>query len=148
VTLSPRQPYGQAAATIIAARSKAVFACRRKEVLDLREIEGVHSMRVATRRLRAALEVFGPCFERKRAGRALAEVKALAAALGERRDRDVQLDLLDRLRPKCHAAERRALDLLAGELREEQNEANHALGAALRRAKRIGLRRRLARLTR
>ena len=31
-------------------------------VLDLDEIEPVHDMRVATRRLRAALEVFEPCF--------------------------------------------------------------------------------------
>ncbi len=51
-------------------------------------------MRVATRRLRAALEVFEPCFPRKRFARHLKRVKALADALGERRDRDVEIEFL------------------------------------------------------
>lgn len=148
MTLSAQEPYAQAAATVIAARAEAVFACRPKEVLDVGEIEGVHAMRVATRRLRAALEVFGPCLERRRGRRALREVKALAAALGERRDRDVQLELLGRMQRDCADAERRALTLLAHELRGEQRQANHDLARALKHAERIGLRRRLSRLVR
>ena len=63
-------------------------------MLDLDDIERVHDMRVATRRLRAALEVFEPCFPRKRYREALKRVKALADALGERRDRDVAIEFL------------------------------------------------------
>lgn len=148
MTLSMQEPYTQAAATVITARAEAVFSRPPSEVLDLDEIESVHAMRVATRRLRAALEVFGPCLERKRGRRALAEVTALAAVLGERRDRDVQLDLLARLASDSTGSERRALGLLAQELREEQHEANDDLAKALKHAKRIGLRRRLARLAR
>jgi CHAD domain-containing protein len=147
MTLSPQQPYAQAAREIVGERAEAVFVHRPKAVLDLGEIEGVHAMRVATRRLRAALEVFGPCLRRKGGGRVLTEVKALADALGERRDRDVALELLARLESDCDGAERRALGLLARELREEQLEANRELAKALRHAKRIGLRRRLARIT-
>ena len=169
MTLTAEQPYAQAAATVISGRAEAVFACRRKEVLDLGEIEGVHAMRVATRRLRAALEVFGPCLAGKHRGRdqfgesgcvgcgrciswcpvaidITAEVKALAAALGERRDRDVQLELLARLQAECSGSERRALALLVRELRGEQDEANRDLAKALVHAKRTGLRRRLGRL--
>ena len=51
-------------------------------------------MRVASRRLRAALEVFEPCFPRKELQAACDEVKALADALGERRDRDVTIAAL------------------------------------------------------
>lgn len=148
MTLSADQPYAQAAASTISTRADAVFAHQRREVLDLQEIEGVHAMRVATRRLRAALEVFGPCLARKHRGRALAEVKALAAALGERRDRDVQLELLARLQQDCAGAEGRAVALLAAELRAEQDEANRELAKALTHVKRIGLRRRLGRLAR
>ncbi len=148
MTLSAEQPYGHAAATIISARAEAVFAQQPKEVLDLGEIEGVHAMRVATRRLRAALEIFGPCLQRKRTRGTINEVKALAAALGERRDRDVQLELLVRLEAECSGAERRALAVLAQELHDEQQEANRELAKALVHAKRIGLRRRLARLAR
>ncbi len=147
MTLSPEQPYAQAAREIVGERAEAVFAHDRKAVLDLGEIEGVHAMRVATRRLRAALEVFGPSLGRKGGGRVLAEVKALAAALGERRDRDVALELLARLEADGDGAERRAVALLASELRAEQLEANQELARALRHAKRIGLRRRLARIT-
>ncbi len=148
MTLSAQQHYGEAAAAIISARTEAVFACRRKDVLDLSEIEGVHAMRVATRRLRAALEVFGPCLAHKHRGRALNEVKALAAALGERRDRDVQLELLTHLAADCTGVERRALAVLERELRAEQRELNRELANALAHAKRIGLRRALARLAR
>ncbi len=148
MTLSAEQPYAQAAAEIIAARSEAVFASRRKDVLDLGDIERVHEMRVSTRRLRAALEVFGPCLERKRGNRALGDVKALAAALGERRDRDVQLELLETMRADSEGAQRRALAVLTAELREEQRQANEDLAKALSHAKRSGLRRRLARLAR
>jgi CHAD domain-containing protein len=148
MTLSPEQPFGSAAATVTAERAEAVFAHQRKDVLDIGEIEGVHAMRVATRRLRAALEVFAPCFDRKRGARALAEVKALAAALGERRDRDVQLELLVRLEGECTGAERRAVELLAEELRSEQQQANRTLAKALAHAKRTRLRQRLAKLAR
>jgi len=148
MTLTAHEPYGEAAATVIAERAEAVFAYRSRDVLDLGDIEGVHAMRVATRRLRAALEVFGPCLARKGSRRVLAEVKALAGALGERRDRDVQLELLARLQTQCDGAERRALRVLEQELSAEQLEANEDLAKALRGAKRVGLRRRLARLTR
>src|ERR1019366_502141 len=115
--LSAEQPYGDAAATVIRERTQAVFAHRRKAVLDLGDIEGVHAMRVASRRLRAALEVFEPCLHRKRGARALADVKALARALGERRDRDVGLDLLTGLLATCPPAERRAVEVLIEDLR-------------------------------
>ena len=149
MSLAADQPYAQAAAEIVGERSKAVFAHKRGRVLDLGDIEGVHEMRVATRRLRAALEVFGPGLAaRKRAARAVRDVKSLAAALGERRDRDVQLELLEGLRGECEGAELRAVDLLAGELRTEQRHANTELADALTHAKRTGLRRRLKGLAR
>jgi CHAD domain-containing protein len=147
MTLSPDQPYAEAAAAIIAERSDAVFAHEDKDVLDIVDIEGVHAMRVATRRLRAALEIFRPSLDGKRAARTLVEVKALAAALGERRDRDVQLDLLVRLQGETTGAERRAVELLAHELRDEQRLATRRLAKALRHAKRSQLQRRLARLS-
>lgn len=148
MSLTGEQRYVEVAATIIGVRAEAVFAHPRKRVLDIADIEGVHDMRVATRRLRAALEVFGPCLHRKRGARALREVKALAAALGERRDRDVQLELLGQLHGECAGAEQRAVELLAGELRTEQQQANVELAEALAHAKRARLRSRLARLAR
>lgn len=115
-------------------------------VLDLEHIERLHDMRVATRRLRAALEVFAPCFPRKRHRKALKRVKALADALGERRDRDVSIELLAGFAAEAPREERSALDALIGRLREEQAEANEALEPYLEPKRLKKLRRRLRKL--
>jgi CHAD domain-containing protein len=147
MTLSAEQAYGEAAAEVVAERAEAMFG-KRRGVLDTADIEGVHGMRVATRRLRAALEVFGPCLDRERGKQALSDVKALAAALGERRDRDVQLERLEHLHGQTEGAERHAVELLGAELRNEQARANRRLAKVLARTKRDRLRKRLRRLAR
>ena len=147
MTRSAEQAYGEAAAEVVSERADAMFG-KRRGVLDTADIEGVHGMRVATRRLRAALEVFGPCLDRARGRQALADVKTLAAALGERRDRDVQLERLEKLHERTEGAERRAVEVLTAELLDEQARANRRLAKALARTERDRLRKRLRRLAR
>jgi CHAD domain-containing protein len=53
--------------------------------------EELHDMRVASRRLRAALEAFGVCYRGKRFQRIVKETKELTDALGGVRDSDVLL---------------------------------------------------------
>jgi CHAD domain-containing protein len=122
--------FGAAAATAVEVRAEEVFE-HRDGVLDTRDIERVHDMRVATRRLRAALEIFAVCFPRKQHRALLREVKALADALGERRDRDVAIAALDATARALTATERPGLRQLADDLRAEQAEANEALGRKL-----------------
>src|SRR3954466_4190539 len=93
--LQSEDPYATAAAKVVAVRSREV-ADHSRDVLDLTDIERVHDMRVATRRLRAALEIFEPCFPSREHQDAFNEVKAIADALGERRDADVTIAALDR----------------------------------------------------
>src|SRR6266705_3327843 len=93
--LSAEEPYATAAAKIVAVRAREV-ADHSHDVLDVSDIERVHDMRVATRRLRAALEIFEPCFPAQQLDEALREVKAIADALGERRDADVTIAALGR----------------------------------------------------
>jgi CHAD domain-containing protein len=147
VQLRADQSFRAAGREVLAARTRELFA-RAENVLDTEDTERVHRMRVATRRLRAALEVFGPCFPRKHSNAALSEVKALAGVLGERRDCDVLIELLDALRPDAGRAERKAIDLLIGELREEQRAANKRLATALGHVADVNLERELMRLTR
>ena len=54
-------------------------------------------MRVASRRLRAVLEMFAPCFPRGPFRGVLRDVKQIADALGERRDPDVHLAAMEKL---------------------------------------------------
>jgi CHAD domain-containing protein len=122
--------FATVAARVVELRAREL-AEHAEGVLDTADIERVHDMRVATRRLRAALEVFEPCFPRKRFKAALREVKALADALGERRDRDVTLESLDRFIAEAAAADRPGVRNLAASLREEQAEANLKLAPSV-----------------
>lgn len=136
------EPFELAAARVIEVRAAEVFEHSRA-ILDLDDIEPVHDMRVATRRLRTALEIFEPCFPRKQFREALEQVKDLADALGERRDRDVAIESLEGFAAEARGADRERLAALIEELREEQQAANDEL-ARLAKAKRLKkLRRRL-----
>jgi CHAD domain-containing protein len=130
--------YAVAAAQVVAVRSAEV-AEHSKGVLDVSDIEAVHRMRVATRRLRAALEIFEPCFPRKRFKRALRDVKQLADALGERRDRDVAIAALSEFASSVAAADRHGPRSLIERLAREQAEANEELAPCVEPAQLDGL---------
>lgn len=150
--------FAEAAAKVVEVRSAEVFE-HAKGVLDTDDVERVHDMRVATRRLRAALEVFAPAFPRKRHRKALKKVKALADALGERRDADVEIELLECLAdPECsalspdqgdyalHPHEGRALAELIAGASKQQRRANRELATHVEPKRLKKLRRRLRKL--
>ncbi|MDK2890705.1 MAG: hypothetical protein PWR21_1337 [Methanoculleus sp.] len=58
------------------------------------DIESVHRMRVASRRIRAALPLFRDCFSGKEYRFWNKEVRAITRALGAARDADVQIEFL------------------------------------------------------
>ena len=145
VELDCEAPFAVAAVRVVQARADEVFE-QAEGVLDLDDPERVHDMRVATRRLRAALEIFEPCFPRKRRRKALKRVKALADALGGRRDLDVEIELLESLAGDVADEDRDALESLTEELRAGQRQANEALVPFVSGKRLKKLRRRLARL--
>lgn len=104
---------------------RAARAFERRPELD--EIERLHNMRVSTRRLRAAMEVFEPCFPRERFRATLKEVKAIADALGERRDRDVSIDALTGFADALGEDDRLGVELMIEGLRGEQRLENERL---------------------
>lgn len=134
--------FREAAARAVEVRADEVFE-HREGVLDTTDIERVHAMRVATRRLRAVMEIFAPAFPKKEHRRALREVKALADALGERRDRDVAIDAMTRTLDALTEDDGSGIDHLVQELRDEQHGANKGLAAALEAIEENDLRGRL-----
>ncbi len=58
------------------------------------DIEQIHRMRVASRRLRAALPLFSACFPEKDYRHWMHEIKKITRALGDARDTDVQIAFL------------------------------------------------------
>jgi CHAD domain-containing protein len=121
--LSADLPYGEVAARVLEVRC-AELIDHSENVLDTEDIERVHDMRVATRRLRAALEVFRPCYPKADGRRVLKEVKALADALGERRDRDVAIAALSGFGEAMSAPDRTGIASLVDRFAAEQATAN------------------------
>ena len=64
------------------------------------DIEYIHRMRVASRRLRAALPLFRTCFSQKQYRKWMQEITAITRALGEARDTDVQITFLAKYEKK------------------------------------------------
>jgi len=138
--------FREAAARVVEVRTEEVFE-HTEHVLDVTDIERVHDMRVATRRLRAALEIFAPCFPKKEHRRALKEVKRLADVLGDRRDPDVAIAGFERVRDALGSAERSGINHLIDELRERQATANESLAQEIEHVRGGGLHERLIALT-
>ena len=142
IPLTADMTFAEAAALTVGLRAEEVWR-HAENVLDVTDIERVHDMRVATRRLRAAMEIFAPCFPGKPHRALLKEVKALADALGERRDRDVAIDAMTRIGAALTADDRRGIEHLVSELRDEQGGANAGLAEMLQAIEANDLRGRL-----
>jgi CHAD domain-containing protein len=76
----------------------------REAALDWSDPEGVHSMRVASRRLRSALRDFTPYLHKRPLNSAGKKLKRVAETLGEVRDLDVALLALADLKTEAPAA--------------------------------------------
>ncbi len=93
----------EAAAETFAASGRRLLLARtrsmlewREEVLKHEDIEAVHKMRVASRRLRAALDAYESLCEPKQFKKVYRRVKELADVLGKARDTDVMIENLQR----------------------------------------------------
>ena len=130
IDVDPFEPYARAAARVVRLRADELFG-HADGVLDTSDIERVHDMRVASRRLRAVLEIFEPCFPQGDFKTALRDVKALADSLGERRDPDVHIEDMEGFEAQVQATLRPGIDALVARLRAQQTRGNEVLAAAL-----------------
>jgi CHAD domain-containing protein len=69
----------------------------REHALNWKDPEGVHSMRVASRRLRSALSSFMPYANRRNLTAILKQIRSIADTLGDVRDHDVAILELEKL---------------------------------------------------
>src|SRR5689334_25019015 len=89
--------------------------------MDWTDPEGVHSMRVASRRLRSVLRDFMPYLRRRPLASSLKQLRHLADALGEVRDHDVAIAALEEIAGKAPAHVSSGLLSLV-ETRKQQRE--------------------------
>lgn len=82
--------FAQTGRQLLQERVKKLFEWR-DEVLKNDDVEAVHKMRVASRRLRATMDAFESCCEPKTFKKAYRKVQRMADILGQARDTDVML---------------------------------------------------------
>ena len=87
------------------------------------DVEDLHKMRVATRRMRAVWRVFDGAYRPKLQRRYVKQLREVAAALGAVRDLDVQIDGLAGHRSRVAASVAAALEPMAEELARRRHAA-------------------------
>jgi CHAD domain-containing protein len=129
---SPEAPLAELGRVLLRRNLRRMLAAERRVRAD-EEIEGVHDLRVATRRLRATVRLLTPVGPRsalRRHGKAMGR---LARAAGAVRDRDVLLADLDGRVPTMPEALKPSAGALRAALRAERDEAHRRLVAYLDR---------------
>lgn len=112
----------------------------RAGALDWSDAEGVHDMRVASRRLRSALRDFKPYLRRRRKlASAVKELKRVADALGAVRDDDVAIMALEELQREAMAEVTKGIAILMDERRGQRDAARASLVKAIKEERLAGL---------
>ncbi len=99
--------------------------------LNWTDPEGVHSMRVASRRLRSALLDFMPYLRKRGLTASLKQMKSIADALGEVRDQDVAIMALEKTATQAPAELSAALKQFIDTRKELRDQARKELKSIL-----------------
>lgn len=102
--------------------------------LDWSDPEGVHSMRVASRRLRSALRDFTPYLRKRGVNSVQKRLKSLAGALGEVRDHDVAIIALEAIEKRAPADVSPTLKQFIDTRKNRREQAREELKSVLDKA--------------
>ena len=103
----------------------------RAAALDWSEIEGVHDMRVASRRLRSALRDFLPYLRKRKLLGSKNDLKRVADALGQVRDEDVAISALEKLAAEAPPEVSAGIEQFAEERRLRRDRARSELNEVI-----------------
>lgn len=103
----------------------------RQAALDFSDPEGVHSMRVASRRLRSAMRDFLPYIRKRELTSLIKQTKSIAAALGEVRDQDVAIAALEKIEKHAPAEASVALKQIIDTRKAGRDTARKSLKSIL-----------------
>ncbi|MGI8474784.1 MAG: CHAD domain-containing protein [Thermomicrobiales bacterium] len=133
--MDPRQSYRSAMRGLIGARFGQVWKAVPVAVEGV-DPEGVHDVRVASRRLRAAMDVADGCFPGEWYKPLHRAAKEITGALGDVRDRDVLIEFLQGERGRAPAGEHVGIDRLIARVAAERDEARVRMVAFLEELRR------------
>jgi CHAD domain-containing protein len=104
----------------------------RAAALAYEDPEGVHDMRVASRRLRGLIKDFSSYFRSRKFHHAKADLKNIADALGAVRDQDVAIMALEKLATEAPAEIAAGIEEFTNERRLKRDHARSELEEALK----------------
>lgn len=111
------------------------MASHRDAALDWKDPEGVHDMRVASRRLRSALRDFSPYIREQPLKTCAKQIREIAQSLGRVRDLDVSIATLERLASRCPADVLRGIERLIQERIRRREPERDSLERIIARGK-------------
>lgn len=120
---------GRGVQVVLGARMEKMCALRDR-ALNWDDPEGVHDMRVASRRLRSALSDFKPYL--RKGSVPLARLKAFAESLGAVRDEDVILAALEALCSQANQEVAKGIEVIVKEHRQRRVQARSTLELTIR----------------
>lgn len=126
------QSFSKAGYSAIMTRTHKMLSWR-DEVLKHEDIEAVHKMRVATRRLRAALDAYEVLCEPKQFKKVYRRVKKMADVLGNARDTDVMIEGLQARREQVAHDEQAGIDWLIDRLNAYRQQQQKVLDVFFKR---------------
>ena len=112
--------------TALAKRFDEMYELR-QAALKWKDPEGVHKMRVASRRLRSAATDFMPYLKKRSLNTSLKKIRSIADALGEVRDQDVAIVALETLCSESAKEVGATLQELIDARKEVRRTARHEL---------------------
>lgn len=119
-----------------------------RAIVTTRSAEAVHDLRVASRRLRAAMVLLERDLPRRRIKPVARRLRRLTRTLGLPRERDVYIADLEELHGVAEGAEERAaIEFLLERMTARRDRARRRMVRKLRRVDAAGLRRRINELT-
>jgi len=96
-------------------------------LLDVTDADSAEPMWLACRRLRAAIEMFKPCFSKEQSRGARQEVRLMTKVVANRRDVDSVIATVETVVAEMDGPESEGITRLIDRLRRQQGDANRAL---------------------
>jgi CHAD domain-containing protein len=137
--ISAASPYRDAMRVLIGARWADLWEAVPR-ALDASDPEGVHDVRVASRRLRAAMDVADGCFPERWYRPLHKAAKEITGALGEPRDQDVLLEAFHAQRKRIRVADRAGIDHLIAQIETRRDTARAEMAEYLSHLEKRGIR--------
>ncbi len=124
--LDPNHPLDVSLLKILRTRFDEMTA-HEQGTIDGSDIEALHDMRVASRRVQAVFKMFRGIFPKKKFKAEYNELRLLIRSLGEVRDYDVFIDKTEKLKTELTDKDTRAIDLLIIRKKAEREQKRKLL---------------------